>query len=112
VGDLGWIFLGLAVVAVGMVVLFVSPPTGVVLAAAGLALITRHVPRQPKVRRADDAPRFDLRRPRDALALAFIGVGIAAAVAVYIAGPVLHPVHLTAPVALVLIYLMVRRRLG
>jgi hypothetical protein len=112
VRDPGWMSLGLALVAAGLVLILLWPPIGVAAAGAGLALITRHAPDRPKPRRVDEAPPFDLRRPRDALAAGFVGVGIAAAVGIYIAGPVLHPIVLTAPVALALIYVMVRRRLG
>jgi hypothetical protein len=55
---------------------------------------------------------FDLRRPHDLLAAAFIAVGILLVVGIYIAGPVLHPVHLTVPLAFFLIYVMVRRALS
>ena len=118
--------LGLGVVGAGLLLIFVSPPVGLVVTAAGVAVIewaVRHrapwsVPlpkrrREPPPdgagRRAVDAEPFDLRRPRDLLTLAFIGVGFALVLGVYILGPALHPIHLTVPVALALVYVRLRR---
>jgi hypothetical protein len=130
VGRLELVSLGLALAAAGLIVVFIWPPGGVTMTGAGLALmrwgVTRRRPGLPAPfpappgspgpdrsrDRSDASPPFDLRRPRDVLALAFIGVGIAFVVGVYIAGPVLHPVHVTVPVAFLLIYLMLRRTLS
>ena len=98
---------------------------GVVVTGAGLALmrwaVTNRRPdarpplpgglptRTPdEVSPADhDGERFDLRRPRDVLALAFIGIGVGCVLAFWVAGPVLHPIHLTVPLALMVVATMV-----
>jgi hypothetical protein len=70
-------------------------------------------PRGPAPDGAEDRPRdaepFDLRRRRDVLTLAFLAIGMAPVLAVYIARPVLHPWHLTVPLAFLLIVAMAFR---
>src|SRR4051812_13061895 len=121
--------LGLAVVGAGLLLIFASPPVGLIVAAIGIAVVEWAIRRRalwsppfPKRRpepppdgagtRTDEAEPFDLSRPRDLLTLAFIGVGFAFVLGVYIVGPALHPIHLTVPVALALVYLRVRRALS
>ena len=123
---------GLAVVGAGLLILFIWPAIGVGVTGGGLALmrwgvtdrrppLSPPVPGGPRSRTPDevlDKPRddgtepFDLRRPRDLLSLAFIGVGLACVFGVWVAGPVLHPIHVTVPVALGLVFLMLRRTLS
>jgi len=130
VGRLERVFLGLALSALGLIIVFIWPTVGVALTGAGLALMrwgaTRQrpglpapLPRPPRTPgpdgapwQSEDAPPFDLRRPREILTLAFIGLGFAIPLGVYIAGPALHPVHATVPVAFGLIYLTLRRTLS
>ena len=121
--------LGLAGVLAGLLVIFVSPPVGLTITGIGIAVIEwaarrrafwsspfptpqREPPPDGTNALSDDAEPFDLRHPRDVLTMAFIGVGLALAVGIYILGPALHPIHLTVPVALALVYVRVRRALS
>src|SRR4051812_21918121 len=132
VGRIERVFAGLALVAGGLLILFVLPAIGVGVTGAGLALmrwgatdrraqLPLPLPGSPRSRTPDevaDTPRpdgtepFDPRRPRDLLTLAFIGLGFACVLGVWVAGPVLHPVHVTVPVALALVFLTLRRMLS
>jgi hypothetical protein len=57
----------------------------------------------------DESESFDLRRPRDLLVLAFIGMGVGCLLGVWIAGPALHPIHMTVPVAFAVVFVMMGR---
>jgi hypothetical protein len=107
------VWLALAVTATGLAVVFVWPPAGIVVTASGLALVRRATPGpRSKATRPDSAPAFDFRRPRDLAAFALILTAVVALTAVYLTGPVSHPAHLTVPIALAVVIVMVARTIA